>query len=137
MKLFTTTITVKTQALFEFKLLDEEINQAIAESKIKKGFLLLRSPHNTATIICNEDDRTVLKDMEKNLKRLLPENFPWTHNYEGTDNARAHQIVSLLGHTHWLVVEDGKMKLGTWQKIFLLELFEARQRRVEVVVVGE
>jgi secondary thiamine-phosphate synthase enzyme len=137
MKFFTKTISVTTQAPFDFVVIDNQINQGIRESKIKKGFVLLRSPHNTATVICNENDPTVLEDIEENLKRLLPDNFPWAHKDEGLSNARAHQVVSLFGHTHWVPVENGKLKLGTWQAIFLLELFEGRQRRVETIVVGE
>ncbi len=137
MKFFSKTISAATRAPFDFVVIDNQIDKTITESKIKQGFLLLRSPHNTATIICNENDQAVLRDTEGVLKKLLPDDFPWAHRYEGVDNARAHQIVSLLSHTHWLPIENGKMKLGTWQSIFLLELFEGRQRRVEIVVVGE
>ena len=137
MKFFSKTVSVATRKPFDFVAVDDEVSQIVAESKIKSGLVLLRSPHNTATVICNENDRTVLEDIEKVLKKLLPDDFPWAHNYEGIDNARAHQIVSLLGHTHWVPIENGKLKLGTWQSIFLLELFEGRRRRVEVVVVGE
>ncbi len=137
MKFFSKTISVTTQKPFDFRVIDDQLNQVIAESKIKKGFILLRSPHNTATVICNEGDSSVLKDIEGTLKKLLPDNFSWAHSYEGVDNARAHQVVSLLGHTHWAPIADGKLKLGTWQSIFFLELFEGRQRRVEAIVVGE
>jgi secondary thiamine-phosphate synthase enzyme len=136
-KFFSKTVSVTTRKPFDFVVIDNEANRIVAESKIKNGFVLLRSPHNTATVICNENDRTVLGDIEKVLKKLLPKDFPWAHNYEGLNNARAHQAVSLLGHTHWVPIESGRLKLGTWQSIFLLELFEGRRRRVEVVVVGE
>ena len=137
MKFFTKTVSITTQKPFEFVPIEEKINRSLAESKIRKGFVLLCSPHNTATIVCNENDQTVLKDLERNLKKLFPDDFPWAHDYEGLDNARAHQIVSFLGHTHWVPIENGKLKLGTWQTIFFLELFEGRHRRVEIIVVGE
>jgi len=137
MKIFSKTILIKTKKPFDFVLIDEKINQVIAESKVNNGFVLLRSPHNTATIICNEDDPTVLADFKKNLKRLFPDELPWEHSYEGVNNARAHQVISLLGQTHWVGIENGKLKLGRWQSLFLIEFFQGRERRIEVIIVGE
>lgn len=137
MKFFSKTILISTQKPFDFVQIDEDINKVAAESKIKNGFVLLRSPHNTATIICNENDSSVLKDLENVLKSLLPDDFSWSHSYEGIDNARAHQAVVLLGQTHWLPLENGQLKLGTWQSLFMVEFFQARSRKVEVMVVGE
>lgn len=137
MKFFSITIQVATRKPFDFVKIDTAVNKVIRQSKIKNGFVLLRSPHNTATIICNEDDPTVLEDMKKTLKKLLPDNFSWSHNYEGVDNARAHQAVALLGHTHWVPLENGKLKLGAWQSFFLVEFFQARSRKVEITTVGQ
>ena len=136
MKLFSKTISVETKKPFDFVQIDQEVKEAVKESKIKNGFVLLRSYHNTATILCNENDPTVLQDLEKILRKLLPDNFSWAHSYEGADNARAHQAVGLLGHTHWVPVENGQLKLGTWQSLFLVEFFEPRNRKVEMIVVG-
>jgi secondary thiamine-phosphate synthase enzyme len=137
MKIFQETITVETRKVFDFVNLDEKIQEAVEKSKVKNGFVLLRSPHNTATIVCNEDDQLVLDDLKRVMLSLTPESLGLKHSYEGIDNARAHQIVSLLGHSHWLPIRDGKISLGTWQSIFMIELFEARRRRVEVMIVGE
>jgi len=137
MKFLVKTITVNTQKAFDFVKLNAELNQVVKESGLKKGFVLVRSNHTTAALICNEDDPTVLNDLEKSLRNLLPDNLGWSHTMEGINNARAHQAVSLLGQTHWLPIENGQLKLGTWQSLFLVELFQARTRKVEVIVVGE
>lgn len=136
MKFFTKTISVETKKPFDFVQIDQEIGKVAKESKIKDGFVLLRSYHNTATILCNENDPSVLQDLEKVLRKLLPDDFSWSHSYEGVNNARAHQAVSLLGHTHWIPFKNGQLKLGAWQSLFLVEFFEARTRKVEVVVIG-
>ncbi len=137
MKIFQETISVETSGVFEFVKIGGKIQEAVEKSKIKNGFVLLRSPHNTATIVCNEEDQSVLDDLKNVMLRTTPDSLGFKHSYEGIDNARAHQIVSLLGHCHWLPIKDGKISLGTWQAIFLLELFEPRRRKVETVIVGE
>lgn len=136
MKFFSETISVETKRPFDFVQIDKKIEAVVKESKIKSGFVLLRSYHNTATILGNENDPSVLQDLEKILRKLLPDDFSWAHSYEGANNARAHQAVSLLGQTHWVSIENGQLKLGTWQSIFLVEFFEARTRKVEVLVIG-
>jgi secondary thiamine-phosphate synthase enzyme len=137
MKFFSKTIQVATEKPFDFVQIDEEVKKVVMESKVKNGFVLLQSPHNTATVICNENDPTVLQDMERVLRNLLPDDFSWSHSYEGIDNARAHQAVALLGHTHWVPLENGQLQLGTWQSLFLVEFFQGRTRKVKVTVVGE
>jgi secondary thiamine-phosphate synthase enzyme len=136
MKFFSKTISVKTKKPFDFVQIDQKVKEVVKKSEIKSGFVLLRSYHNTATILCNENDPTVLQDLEKILRKLLPDGLSWSHTYEGINNARAHQAVNLLGHTHWVPLEDGQLKLGTWQSLFLIEFFEARTRKVAVVIVG-
>lgn len=137
MKIFQETIAVETKKVFGFVNISDKIQEAVDRYKVKNGFVLLRSPHNTATILCNENDQSVLDDLKKVTLSLTPNSLGLKHSYEGIDNARAHQIVSLLGHCHWLPIKDGKISLGTWQSVFLLELFEARRRRIEAVIVGE
>ena len=127
-----------TREVFEFVQIDKEIQEAVEESGVKNGFVLLRSPHNTATITCNEPDPSIYQDAKRIMEKLLPEDFDWQHSYEGAVNARAHQAVMLLfGQTHWLPIKNSKIVIGTWQGIFLVELFEGRNRRVEMVIVGE
>jgi len=137
MKFFSKNLTVKTQKSFDFVRIDKAVQKTVTESKIKNGFVLLRSPHTTAALVCIENDQNVLRDLKAVLRKLLPDNFGWTHLDEGVSNARAHQAVSFLGQTHWLTVENGQLKLGPWQSLFLIEFFESRNRRIEAMVVGE
>ncbi len=138
MKFVQKTVEVKTRGVFEFVRIDEKIQTVVAESGIKNGFVLLRSPHNTATITCTEPDASIHRDAKRIIEKILPEDFDWEHSYEGAVNARAHQAIMLLfGQTHWLPIKNGKIVLGTWQGIFFVELFEGRRRRVETVIVGE
>jgi secondary thiamine-phosphate synthase enzyme len=137
MRFSSKTITIATKKPFDFVQIDDQVRKAIAESKIKNGFVLLRSCHTTAALVCIENDKDVLRDLEAVIRKLLPDGLGWAHTYEGTNNARAHQAVSLFGQTHWLPIENGQLKLGTWQALFLIEFFEGRSRKIEVTLAGE
>ena len=137
MKFFSKTIEIKTQKVFDFIKINHQVEKVILESKVKNGFALLRSAHTTAALICFESDSEAIEDLKNILKKLLPDDFPWTHTMEGTNNARAHQAVALLGQTHWLPIENGQIKLGTWQSIFLIEFFQGRTRKITVSIIGE
>jgi len=137
MKIFSKTIVVQTKKSFEFIRIDQQIEKVVQESGMKDGFLLLRVPHTTAALVCNEPDPTIHEDTKKVFQRILPEDLDWQHTDEGKINARAHQASLLLGQTHWSLIKNGKISLGTWQGIFLVELFRARERKIEIVIVGE
>lgn len=134
---FLKTLTVNTQKPFDFVPIDKEIGRVVAESQIKNGFILLRSAHTTAALTCIENDQDVLHDLESVLKKLLPDDFSWTHTMEGINNARAHQAVSLLGQAHWVPIENSQLKMGAWQSIFLIEFYQGRTRKVEIIIIGE
>jgi secondary thiamine-phosphate synthase enzyme len=74
MKIFSKTISIATQKAFDFVKIDKQIQEVVKESKIKSGFVLMRSAHTTAALVCIENDPTVLADLEKVLRRLLPDN---------------------------------------------------------------
>lgn len=138
MKILQKTIEIRTREPFEFVQIDDKIQAVVEESRIKDGFVLLRSPHNTAAITCNEPDPSIYHDAKRIIEKILPNDFDWEHDYEGVINARAHQATMLLfGQTHWLAIKNGQIVLGTWQGIFFVELFEGRNRKVETVIVGE
>jgi secondary thiamine-phosphate synthase enzyme len=137
MRIVNKTINIQTKELYEFVDLEEKINRAIKENKIRQGFCLMRILHTTAALMVTEKDSAVHQDFVRNLKRILPENQTWQHVYEGPINARAHQATVWLGSTHWAPIKNGQLNLGTWQGIFFVELFEARNRKIDLTMIGE
>lgn len=138
MKIVHQIIKVSTSSQFDFVPLTNQVQKVVEESKIREGFVLLRCPHTTAAITCTERDPAVHHDAQRVLEMLIPHKQDWEHNSEGSINARAHQAVMLLfGSCHWIPVTQGEISLGTWQGVFLVELFEARARNIQVTVVGE
>jgi len=138
MKLHSEVISARTRSAFDFVDITPEVEAAVKRSGIVQGFVLVRSRHTTAAIACNESDADLHQDAREILEHLLPRHRRYHHDYEGIDNARAHLAQMLgFGHTSWAPVRDGRLDLGTWQRMYLVELYEPRTRRVDCVVVGE
>ncbi len=92
--------------------------------------VLVWCPHTTAGIFCNEGaDPDVVMDVESTLERLLPPRADYLHA-EG--NSHAHIRSILVGNSLVVPVENGEMKLGTWQHIFFAEFDGPRVRQVWV-----
>ena len=112
------------------------ITDAVADAvKDEKGVLLyLFTPHTTCGLLVNEDaDPSVMSDIMEGLTRLVPEHHGYKHA-EG--NSDAHIKSSLIGHSLLLPFSGGKLRLGTWQGIFLMEFDGPRERRVQISAVG-
>ena len=108
-----------------------EIQKAVAESKVQDGICLVFAPHATAAIILNEDEDGLKSDIENLVETWIPEGN-WKHN-QIDDNATAHLASSFIGQSKTIPIVDGKLKLGPWQEIFLLELDGPRPNRKVVV----
>jgi len=128
---------IETKGPYDFIDITDKVNEIVKESGIKNGIISLFSLHNTACIIIQENDETIFKDIEEFFDRILPLNIKYYHNYEGNINATAHIKTNLLSQSLCIPIKDGKLLLGTWQRIIFLELFEARERKVFITIIGE
>lgn len=130
-------IQVQTRGLYDMVELTDLIQSAIDESKITDGIIFVNSLHNTAALIIQEADPTIHRDLREVLNKWAPLTHRWEHSYEGAVNATAHLKSNLLGSFLTFPLKGGKLVLGTWQRAWLVELFEARRRTVVVTVMGE
>ncbi len=127
------TITVKTNRQTELVDITPEVAQAVAG--VSSGICYLYCPHTTAGLIINEGaDPAVAEDVISVLNHFVPWKFTYRH-LEG--NSPAHVKASLTGPGTFVFVEEGKLKLGTWQRIFLAEYDGPRTRKVYVKVVSD
>lgn len=107
-----------------------EIQNAIKKETVMDGYLIVYVPHTTAGITINEGaDPSVQQDLIKTLQQLIPEKNNYEHE-EG--NSDAHIKASLLGSSVTLLVNKGKLVLGTWQHIFFYEGDGPRNRIVYI-----
>ncbi|MBH5399148.1 YjbQ family protein [Bradyrhizobium sp. CNPSo 4010] len=117
-----------------FTDLTSEAAKFIAEAHAGEGALTLFIRHTSASLTIQENaDPSVLVDLTTALSRLAPENAGWTHDTEGPDDMPAH-IKTMLTQTSLQVpVLSGRLALGTWQAIYLVE-HRSRPHRREVVL---
>ena len=125
-----TTINVKTRSRIEMVDITALVQKEISKSKTSDGLCLVYVPHTTAGITINEGaDPAVCKDIMNKLNELVPANAGYLH-MEG--NADSHIKASLMGSSVYVMVENGRLVLGTWQKIFFCEFDGPRSRRAHV-----
>ena len=106
----------------------EAIRQATREEKIESGIVLVYTPHTTAAVTINENaDPDVPRDLLAALDRAVPLSANYRHS-EG--NSAAHVKSSLVGASEMVIVENGRLVLGTWQSIFFCEFDGPRTRKV-------
>ena len=123
-------ISVKTSKKSEFIDVTDQIQHLVSEQKMKRGYVLVYVPHTTAAVTINEGaDPAVQEDILRRLDKLVPADEEYAHA-EG--NSDAHIKTSLLGSSEHIVVEEGKLQLGTWQHIFFFEGDGPRNRSVFV-----
>lgn len=113
-----------------FTDLTREATAFLKECGAREGVLTLFCRHTSASLVIQENaDPAVQDDLLTALDRLAPRTFPWTHDSEGPDDMPAH-IRTLLSDTSLPVpVRAGRMMLGTWQGLYLLEHRDTPHRR--------
>lgn len=127
------TFTVPTPRRVAFVDVTAEVQRALGELVLAEGALLVFVPHTTAGVTINENaDPSVRADLETALARLAPADLPYTHR-EG--NADAHVKASLVGSSVTVPVTGGRLRLGTWQGVYLAEFDGPRRRQVHVVAL--
>jgi len=137
MRVYQNEIKIKTRNVYDFIDITKSVEKEVEKSKIKNGVIFLNSLHNTACLIIQENDETIFDDMKKFFDKILPLNEKYSHSYEGSLNATAHLKSNLLSHSITIPIKNGSLVLGTWQRIIFVELFEPRERRVFVTILGE
>jgi secondary thiamine-phosphate synthase enzyme len=129
------TLSVKTNRRTQLVEITHEVEQAVRESDVQSGVCHVYVPHTTAAVAINEHaDPDVASDVEGIFDRLIPHEGPYRHAEGNTDS---HMKAILTGTSQTILVENGKLALGTWQGIFLCEFDGPRQRRVFVKIVPD
>lgn len=126
--------------------LTDRIARAVREARLETGLVNVQTRHTTTGIVVNEDEPLLREDFAALLERLAP----LAQRYEHDDMMRRHGVPAgerANGHAHCralllptsacLNVVDGRLALGEWQRVFLIELDGPRNREVSIVAIGE
>ena len=121
-------------------LVTNEVVSALPElAQTDCGVLHVFIQHTSASLSINENaDPDVPRDLEASINAIAPEDFPYRHTLEGPDDMPAHVKNSLLGCSLTIPVASGRLALGTWQGIYLVEhRNHAGGRRLVLTLHGE
>jgi secondary thiamine-phosphate synthase enzyme len=122
--------TTKKQQVIDITL---QVAEAVGAAHITEGLCCVYVPHATAAVIINEnDDQQIGMDLLDALSKLIPEGV-WRHD-QIDSNGAAHLKASILGPSETIPVQNGRLALGTWQAVMLVELDGPRDRKVIVTV---
>ena len=126
--------SVRTQKHTQFLDITREVQARIDGLGIKDGVVTVFVPHTTAGITVNENaDPSVTADISAALERAVP----WEALYKHTEgNAAAHVKASLMGSSVQLIVDCGRLLLGTWQAVYFCEFDGPRSRSVWIAVTA-
>jgi secondary thiamine-phosphate synthase enzyme len=144
--LWAETLEVQTTGARQFLDITDQVSAVIRRSGIGQGWASVFSKHTTAAVVIQENEPMLLKDLDALLERLSAKTGSYEHNdlsrrageIEPGEcaNGHAHCQHLLLGSSENLPVADGRLDLGRWQRIFLIELDRARDRQVVVQAFG-
>ena len=128
-------LEINTRSTAELVDITAAVQQTVREQGVPSGVCHVFVPHTTAGLTLNENwDPDVRADMLMELGKRVPLRDNYRHA-EG--NSAAHIKASLMGASQTILVEDGRLVLGTWQGIYLAEFDGPRRRRVLVKLVGD
>jgi len=139
-------LEVPTGASLAFVDLTDRVAGAVERSGLSDGLVAVQSLHTTAAIVVNEHEPLLLEDLREALERAAPCHLAYRHDDFGARtvnmgpgepaNGHAHAKALFLRSSETLAVAAGRLRLGRWQRVFLLELDGPRIRTVVVTVVG-
>lgn len=110
-----------------------KVQEVIRQSGVKSGVCIIFVPHTTSGITINENaDPDVVTDIIKEINKIVPFEDDYAH-MEG--NSAAHLKASLFGFSQQVIIEEGRLMLGTWQGIYFCEFDGPRNREVYIKII--
>jgi secondary thiamine-phosphate synthase enzyme len=122
-----------------FVNITSQVEEAIRESEIKEGLVLINAMHISASVFINDDEHGLHQDYETWLEKLAPYEpiDQYRHNDTGEDNADAHMKRQIMGREVVVAITDGTLDFGPWEQIFYGEFDGRRRKRVLIKIIGE
>ncbi|MBI5680802.1 MAG: YjbQ family protein [Methanobacterium sp.] len=114
----------------------KDIDDILATCKIKEGIVNIFAMHSTAGIVINENESRLIKDFKNALENLIPENKNYGHDLID-NNADSHIRTFFIGSSESIPIENNRLSLGTWQRVFFVELDGPRNRKFVLTIIGK
>lgn len=137
MKFHTEYLTFDTKTHREYVHITPQVERILHNSGMKNGMVLVSAMHITAGVYVNDNEDGLIEDIDAWLEKLAPFRKEYKHHQTGEDNGDSHLKAILVHHQVILPFTNGKLVLGTWQRVFYAEFDGQRSKRVLVYVMGE
>lgn len=137
MKSHTKYLVFNTKNRREYINITDEVAQAVADSGVKEGLVLVSAMHITASVYINDAEDGLIADIDEWLEKLAPMRPDYRHHQTGEDNGDAHLKNLLMHHQVLLPITNGRLDLGTWQQIYYAEFDGQRRKRTIIKIIGE
>ena len=119
------------------KMLDitDMVQKAVTDSGVESGICTVFIPHTTAAVTINENaDPDVVRDFTTEINKIVP----WEDGYHHMEgNSAAHLKSSMIGFSEQIIIDKGKLVLGTWQGIYFCEYDGPRYRKVYIKIISD
>lgn len=130
------TLTIRTEHRDQFIDITDRVQAAVDDAGVQAGLAVVYVPHTTGGVTINENaDPDVRHDMLKQLDQMVPWDQPFYRHAEG--NSASHVKASMMGSSVTVLIEGGRLALGTWQGIYFCEFDGPRQRKTLVNVMSD
>ena len=127
-------LDVATNEHTQMKDITDLVQKTVAESGVTDGICTVFIPHTTAAVTINENaDPDVVRDFTAEINKIVP----WEDGYRHVEgNSAAHLKASMIGFSEQIIIDRGRLVLGTWQGIYFCEFDGPRHRKVYVKIMG-
>jgi secondary thiamine-phosphate synthase enzyme len=138
------TLSLATEAAVACYDITAELKARLEASGLQDGVLVAVAQHTTTALVINEAEERLMADIAEFFGSLVPADYPWRHNDlhlrtvppDEPRNAHSHLIALMLGSQLSLPIVDGRLGLGRYQSVLLVELDGPRPRQVLVQLLG-
>ncbi|MEO6119081.1 MAG: secondary thiamine-phosphate synthase enzyme YjbQ [Terriglobales bacterium] len=137
MRSHTEYLVFNTKQHREYVHITPQVEAAVKKSGVKEGLAFVSAMHITAGVYVNDHESGLIEDIDQWLEKLAPFRKDYKHHHTGEDNGDSHLKALLIHHEVTLPITEGKLDLGTWQRVFYAEFDGRRNKRVIIKILGE
>jgi secondary thiamine-phosphate synthase enzyme len=129
-------LEINTSLPVELVDITDNVKDEVRKTGIQNGLCVVSTRHTTSSIIINENESGLRTDIIDLLDKLIPPSAGYQHD-RIDNNADAHLKAVMLGSSETIPIIEGRLELGTWQRVFFVELDGPRKRNVNITIISQ
>jgi len=147
MKIINHIINISSRTTLDFIDVTEKVIKIIKKKGIKNGVVNIQSLHTTMAVIVQEAEPLLIGDLKRTLEKVAPRTMKYMHDNFKIRTVNMHPNEPVNGHSHckalfltsgvFLNIVKSNLQLGSWQRIFAVELDNARPRKIALQIIGK